>query len=374
MKVLHIITGISRSSGGPSRSSQGLVAAECRAGVDAWIYPFDGAEPWIEGVRKYKPKGAELSAADLAQFDIVHIHGIWSPRLHNVAKMCRAAKVPYIIAPRGMLEPWSLKQKWLKKRIARFLYQDKDLKCAAALHATAESEAEQFRKLGFRNPVVISPNGVNLPKEDGKREMGIGKSEERRALFVSRMHPKKGVLELVEAFSRLVVSHQSLVVNNWVCELVYTLNGEFEREYEAKVKARVHELGLEDKFIFTGPLNDDAKWNAYDRADLFVLPTYSENFGIVVAEALWAGVPVITTKGTPWSELEEYKCGKWIDLPAEGSNPSTWEALDEALGSMMVMSDAERGEMGKRGRKLVEEKYTWEAVCKAMVVGYKDIL
>lgn len=386
MLVLHVIQGISRDSGGPSRSSQGLVAAECRAGVDAWIYPFDGAEPWIEGVRKYKPKGAELSAADLAQFDIVHIHGIWSPRLHNVAKMCRAAKVPYIIAPRGMLEPWSLKQKWLKKRIARFLYQDKDLKCAAALHATAESEAEQFRKLGFRNPVVISPNGVNLPKEEGVRGQELGvRSQERRVLFVSRMHPKKGVLELVEAWGRVGVRGQELGVSkgdrgqelgvrDWVVELVYTLNGEFEREYEAKVKARVQELGLEDKFIFTGPLNDDAKWDAYDRADLFVLPTYSENFGIVVAEALWAGVPVITTKGTPWSELEEYKCGKWIDLPAEGSNPSTWEALDEALVSVMSMRDAERGEMGKRGRKLVEEKYTWDAVCSAMVDGYKDVL
>ena len=410
MKILHIISGISRDAGGPSRSSQGLVAAECRAGVDAWIYPFDGAEPWIEGVRKYKLKGVELDAADLAQFDIVHIHGIWSPRLHNVAKMCRVAKVPYIIAPRGMLEPWSLKQKWLKKRIARFLYQDKDLKCAAALHATAESEAEQFRRLGFRNPVIISPNGVNLPKEEGVRgqELGVrGKGFARRALFVSRMHPKKGVLELVEAWGRLGVRSQELGVSkgdrgqgirpsrvlathrdasklsdreaelgvsNWVVELVYTVSGEFEREYEAKVKAKVKELGLEDRFIFTGPLNDEAKWEAYRRADLFVLPTYSENFGIVVAEALWAGVPVITTKGTPWSELDEYKCGKWIDLPAEGSNPSTWDALDEALVSVMAMSDAERGEMGKRGRKLVEEKYTWEAVCSAMVDGYKKVL
>ena len=390
MKVLHIIPGISRSDGGPSRSSQGLVAAECRAGVDAWIYPFDDAEPWIEGVRKYKPKGVELSAADLAQFDIVHIHGIWSPRLHNVAKMCRAAKVPYVIAPRGMLEPWSLKQKWLKKRIARFLYQDKDLKCAAALHATAESEADQFRKLGFKNPVIISPNGVNLPKEGavsgqrlavsdgGSLELGDRGQElgvrEKRVLFVSRMHPKKGVLELVEAWGRLVVSHQSLVASNWGVELVYTLNGEFEREYEAKVKARVQELGLEDKFIFTGALNDDAKWDAYDRADLFVLPTYSENFGIVVAEALWAGVPVITTKGTPWSELDEYNCGKWIDLPVEGSNPSTWDALDDALISAMLLSDAERGEMGKRGKKLVEEKYTWDAVCGKMLEGYKEIV
>ena len=374
MKVLHVISGISKKSGGPSRSSQGLVAALCVAGVDAWIHSFDGAVPWVKGVRGFR-QGESLDVAALKGFDIVHIHGMWDPRLHHVAKMCQVAKVPYVIAPRGMLEPWSLKQKWLKKRIARFLYQDRDLKKAAALHATAESEAEQFRKLGFRNPVVISPNGVNVPEGD----LGLGErcrctADWRRALFVSRMHAKKGVLELVEAFSRLVVSHQSLVVNNWVCELVYTVNGEFEKGYEAKVKARVKELGLEDKFIFTGPLNDDAKWDAYNRADLFVLPTYSENFGIVVAEALWAGVPVVTTKGTPWSELEEYKCGKWIDLPTDGSNPSTWEALDEALVSVMAMSDAERGEMGKRGRKLVEEKYTWEAVCGKMVEGYESVL
>ncbi len=445
MKILHVISGISRSSGGPSRSSQGLVAAECCAGVDAWIYPFDGAEPWIEGVRKFRVKSLEfrvqsggqelgvrgqgedsleLGVEDLKGFDLVHIHGIWDPRLHNVAKMCRAAKVPYIIAPRGMLEPWSLKQKWLKKRIARFLYQDKDLKCAAALHATAESEAEQFRKLGFRNPVVISPNGVNVPGNFNRVERAERVDGERkRVLFVSRMHPKKGVLELVEAWGRLGVRvsapcgcsqpigtrasratarpSQELGVRDWVVELVYTLNGEFEREYEAKVKARVLELGMSYQdtdgsihkpniekssnsdvhlhrsssphFIFTGPLNDDAKWDAYDRADLFVLPTYSENFGIVVAEALWARVPVITTKGTPWSELEEYKCGKWIDLPAEGSNLSDWEALDEALASIMSMRDAERSEMGKRGKKLVEEKYTWEAVCSAMVKGYAKI-
>ena len=152
-----------------------------------------------------------------------------------------------------------------------------------------------------------------------------------------------------------------------------TYNVKFEIEKSSNSDVHLH-LSSSPHFIFTGPLNDDAKWDAYDRADLFVLPTYSENFGIVVAEALWARVPVITTKGTPWSELEEYKCGKWIDLPAEGSKPSTWKALDEALVSVMSMRDAERGEMGKRGRKLVEEKYTWEAVCKAMVVGYKDIL
>ena len=167
---------------------------------------------------------------------------------------------------------------------------------------------------------------------------------------------------------------QSSVVSGWECERVYTVSGELEKEYEAKVKARVKELGLEDQFIFTGALNDDEKWMAYARADIFVLPTHSENFGIVVAEALWAGVPVITTKGTPWQELETWKCGKWIDLPEEGSNPSDWPTLVSSLAMMMSMSDAERREMGERGRRLVEEKYTWDAVVKSMVKGYVEVL
>ncbi len=365
MKVLHVITGIKSTSGGPSRSSQGLVAAECRAGVDAWIYSFDGAQPWIDDVRRYEAN-AGLLIEDVKKFDLVHIHGLWNPRLHDVAVLCRSANVPYIIAPRGMLEPWSLQQKWIKKKIARFLYQDKDLTCAAALHATAESESEQFRRLGFKNPVIISPNGVNVPKNFSRVER-VDREEKRRALFVSRMHPKKGVLELIEAW-------KNAKMDGWKCELVYTINGDFEMAYEAKVKARVHELGLDDSFIFTGPLDDKAKWAAYARAALFVLPTYSENFGIVVAEALWAGVPVITTKGTPWSELETMKCGWWIDLPAEGSNPAEWRGLSEALATAKELPQNNLVAMGVRGRKLVETKYTWNAVCREMVKGYKDIL
>ena len=363
MKVLHVIISISRLTGGPSRSIQGLVVGLNKTGAETWLMTIRKSEqPWVEGVDKFVNGKQFENVVRQIKPDIVHIHGIWSLELHYCAVICRRRKIPYVIAPRGMLEPWSLQQKWLKKRIARWLYQDRDLKCAAALHATAESEAEQFRKLGFKNPIIVSPNGVNVPKNFEPRNT---QNTRKRVLFVSRMHPKKGVMELVEAWGQ-VVSGGVEEWKSWEVELVYTVNGEVEREYETKVKARVKELGLENQFIFTGVLDDEEKWKSYGRANLFVLPTYSENFGIVVAEALWAGVPVITTKGTPWMELETSKCGRWIEI---GIAP-----LVEALRETMVMSDDARRQMGARGRELVEEKYTWDAVVKAMLKGYENIL
>ena len=371
MKLLHVISSIARKSGGPARSVQGLVAGLNAAGVETWLMTIKRGEmPWVDGITHFANGRPFENVLLKVKPDIVHLHGLWSLELHRCAMICRRWHAPYVIAPRGMLEPWSLQQKWLKKRIARLLYQDRDLKCAAALHATAESEAEQFRKLGFKNPIIVSPNGVNVPKNFEPRNT---QNTRKRVLFVSRMHPKKGVMELVEAWGQVVsggvMEWRSGGVEergSWIVELVYTVNGDFEREYEAKVKARVKELGLEDQFIFTGALNDDEKWQAYARADLFVLPTYSENFGIVVAEALWAGVPVITTKGTPWKELEERKCGWWIDTGVE--------PLVKALCKATVLSDVERREMGARGRELVEEKYTWDAVVKAMVKGYERVV
>ena len=372
MKVLHVVSSIHRSGGGPSRSVQGLAAAECRAGVEAGVFTFRrGDGPWVDGI-SFVHSGEDVDS-ELVEFkpDIVHLHGLWNFDLHRTAVVCRRWGIPYVVAPRGMLEPWSLRQKWLKKRVARFLYQDRDLRRAAALHATAESEAEQFRRLGFRNRVIVSPNGVNVPSRpissDVSRLSSPGEPISRRVLFVSRMHPKKGVLELVEAWG--MVSGTETHGHGWQVELVYTVSGELEREYEQKVKARVKELGLEDEIIFTGALNDDEKWGAYGRADLFVLPTHSENFGIVVAEALWAGVPVITTKGTPWSELSDPSgppSGWWIDVGAE--------PLAAALKEAMSLPDAERRGMGACGHRLVEAKYTWDAVVKAMVDGYGEIL
>ena len=366
MKVLHVITGISRSLGGPARSVQGLVAGLNRAGIEAWLLTLrHGDKPWVAGVDHFANGESFLDVVERIHPDIVHLHGLWSLALHRCAVICRKGHIPYVIAPRGMLEPWSLQQKWLKKRIARWLYQDRDLKWAAALHATSESEAGQFRRLGFKNRIIISPNGINVPSFYLAPKNTEDTRGTKRVLFVSRMHPKKGVMELGDAWERLADRDQWAEIRGWCCELVYTVNGDVEHEYEAKVKARVKELGLQDQFIFTGAMDDEEKWTAYVRADLFVLPTYSENFGIVVAEALWAGVPVITTKGTPWQEIQVRKCGWWIDNKVEH--------LVEAFRQAMSMNPQELCVMGERGRRLIKEKYTWVAVVNTMFKGYEEV-
>ncbi len=366
MRVIHIIGGISRTSGGPARSSQALVAALNQAGCEAWLLSCTpGERAWIDGVEHFEARqeGEGLAAfyeRMIAQVrpDVIHIHGIWDWKRYIATRVARKHQIPYVIAPRGSLDPWSLEQKKWKKRLAMWLYQRRDLRRAAALHATAASEGEQFRKLGFRQTIIESPNGVILPEGElpPRRVQADGK---RRALFVSRMHPKKGVLELVEAWARVKP-------RDWVCELVYTLNGPTERAYEGQVKARVHELGLDGEFIFTGSLMDERKWEAYRRADLFVLPTHTENFGIVIAEALWAELPVITTTGAPWKELETAHCGWWVEF---GVGPFA-KALQEAI----ALTDEERAQMGANGRKLVEEKYQWPAIGRQMYKAYEGVV
>ena len=365
MKVVHVIPTIERTGGGPCRSSQALVAALEAAGCEAWLLITNvGEKPWVDGVTHFavREPGEGLAAFFRRQFetlqpDLVHIHGIWNMPFHIAAKIARQMKIPYVIAPRGTLEPWSLAQKMWKKRLAMFLYQRKDLREASALHATAASEGEEFRRLGFTQPVITSPNGVIVPKDMPPRTLHA--DGKHRAIFVSRMHPKKNVLGLVEAWAKIRPE-------GWVCELVYTKRGETETAYEAQVKERVAALGLEDQFIFTGPLMDNAKWTAYRRADLFVLPTFSENFGIAIPEALHAELPVITTKGTPWGELETERCGWWIDIGVE--------PLAAALREAMALSDDDRAAMGARGRSLVAAKYQWPAIGRQMLAAYESIL
>lgn len=371
MRILHVIGGVTPKAGGPSRSVPGLCKALAAQGVEIalFVHTDVGSESADlggcklicgRGIRILPWKRAEDFRSAVLAFkpQIVHLHGVWCWYLHQDIRICRELQIPYVIAPRGSLDAWSVKQKWLKKKLALWLYQGNDLCHAAAIHITAEKEKSDVQKLiGCGVPMIMSANGINLPKS--LPEWNQHSDGRRRMLFLSRMNEKKGVLNLVEAWNKVQPS-------GWCCELVYSVGNPNDEEYERKVKQRVQDLGLQDSFIFTGALDNDAKWAAYRRADAFVLPTHTENFGIVIAEALYAGLPVLTTKMAPWQGLVEHNCGLWVD----DDLLSITNGLEE-----LTSSPAEKlREMGARGRKYVCMTYNWDELSRELMKGYSSLL
>ena len=286
---------------------------------------------------------------------VVHDNGIWLPVNHIVASATQAAGVPRVVSTHGMLQPWALGHRSWKKQLAWYGYQRRDLHRARVLHATAEGEAERLRQMDFNQSIVVVPNGIEMPTTDSPVETPQKPNTRRTCLFLSRVHKVKGLVNLVDAWAQVRPAGWQVVIA-----------GPDEDGHTNEIKARVAEHQLGDVFSFVGPVEGEAKDTLFRTADLFVLPSFSENFGIVVAEALSYRVPVITTRGTPWAELETNACGWWVDV---GVEPLT-EALREALAT----SPAEREAMGARGRALILDQYTWPQVARDMAAVYKWVL
>jgi glycosyltransferase involved in cell wall biosynthesis len=285
---------------------------------------------------------------------LVHNHGTWLPVNHFASRAARAFNKPIIIQPHGMLEPWSLDHRLAKKRLAMWAYQGNDLRRATAFVATADSECESIRKLGLKQPVAIIPNGVSMDGLTHPRASRDPARPKRIALFLSRVHPKKGIPDLLRAWAQVGRS-------DWLLQIV----GPEEIGHLKECRDLARTLAIEDHVHFLGEVYGAEKSRLYQDADLFVLPTYSENFGIVVAEALSFGLPVITTKGTPWCDLETHQCGWWIDC---GVDP-----LTRTLLAAFDMDDETRLEMGSRGRQYVQQ-YTWERNAALTAHFYRWIL
>ena len=283
--------------------------------------------------------------------DIVHDHGLWLPLHGAVALAARQQSVPIVLSPKGMAMPWALRYKRWKKRLTWWGYQRWIMQQAALFHATSAAEVEALRALGLKQPIAMVSHGVDIPDALPAPQQNT----DRTALFLSRLHPKKGLPMLLDGWA-------ALQPEGWRLVLV----GPDELGHRAELEKQVRRLGLEPVVQFEGPVPDADKWQWYADADLFILPTYSENFGIVVPEALAAGTPALTTTGAPWQDLETHACG-WSVEP-------TTDAIQSALGEALACSDEERASMGQRGRRLVEEKYTWASVGEQVVAAYQWLL
>lgn len=270
---------------------------------------------------------------------LIHLHGLWSPFLAVVALVARINMVPLVISPHGCLEPWALNNKRLKKRIAMWMYQSAVLRAASMIMVTAEQERHSVRRLELNQPVAIVPNGVDVPVHVEVRR----NSDLRTFLFLSRIHPGKGLLDLVEAWAAVRQPEWRIVIA-----------GGDEDGHQAQVKNLIRQKGLESDFFWIGFVNGEAREACFTQSDVFVLPTYSENFGIAIAEALAHGLPVITTTGAPWPGLLTHRCGWWVEPGVPG--------ITSALTQALACSTDELKGMGQRGRQWVSERFSWAKV------------
>lgn len=375
IRVIQSIGSLVPETGGPARSVRDLSLALAESGVEVILLILDFgpsfSPPLIPehdlikliifpvkfrvGLRALFIPGFTKKLREICKDRedlLIHDHGIWLPQNNKISRFAARNGIPLIISPRGSLEPGALKLGFWKKRIAWLLFQKKNLTRAAALHATSLVEKEHFLELGLPEPIRVIPNGTILPNVP--QRLIKNTDDPLKILFISRIHPIKGLSNLIAALSKFDPS-------SWVLNIA----GYDEVNHLEEVLDSAQRVGIRENISYLGPVEDQAKWDLYHQADLLILPSYSENFGNVVAEALASSIPVITTTGTPWRDLKRYNCGWWVDPSIEGLTG----ALNQALGT----SKTELAEMGNRGRKLVEQKYSWKVVGEMSLRLYEEI-
>jgi glycosyltransferase involved in cell wall biosynthesis len=249
------------------------------------------------------------------------------------------------------MSEWAMQSGSRFKKLFWPLIQQRALHLATCFHATAQSEYEDIRRVGFKQPVAVIPNGVDIPAMCQRTG-----NAERKLLFLGRVHPIKGLDMLLPAWAAVQQKFP-----DWQLQIAGPDNG----GYLGQMKALSSRLGLK-RVEFTGPLTGAKKLRAFADADLSVLPTYSENFGMTVAESLAAGTPVIVTKGAPWEGLLEKRAGWWIDISKDALVSCFEEALSQPRNDLDVM--------GHNGRVWMESEFSWEAVADKMKATYDWIL
>ena len=293
---------------------------------------------------------------------IFHDHGVWLPFNNTISQICKELKIPLIISPRGMLEPWSINYKFTKKKLAWYLYQNKALKNASVLHATSLQEAKNLKKLNIGLPIAVIPNGIYLPQNIKKKtncklsEIGIVDDGRKILLYLGRIHPKKGLINLLEAWKDC-----PYLFKEW--RLI--IAGYPELNYSNILHKFIDDNNLRSSVTICRPFEGKELENIYKNAKIFILPTFSENFGIVVAEALSYGLPTITTNGTPWEILNDEKAG-WCCETNMGD-------IKKTLFKMSKLTDDEYNLMSKNALRVARE-FDWKRITESYIKLYKWVL
>lgn len=295
--------------------------------------------------------------------DLIHVNGIYTHPATLGARYARHAGKPHLVAIRNGLDPWMMQIKRTKKMLGLILYVKADLKGATCIHATAQQEVDACMAMGINGPFTIIPNGISplefseLPDPEHAEQLWPILKDRTVVLFLSRLSKQKGLDMLISGWDNIMKKHP---------EAFLVIAGPDYMKYGNVVRNLAKKSSFSDSILFVGNVVGSKKLALYSRANLFVLPSYSENFGNVIAEALACGVPVVTTQATPWSELEKYNCGRWV--------PVDENAIAEALDALLNMPGKELKEMGQRGKDLVETHYTWDIAARKMITVYRAML
>jgi glycosyltransferase involved in cell wall biosynthesis len=294
-----------------------------------------------------------LASARSGKHGLIHAHSLWAMTSVYPSEVHRRTGCPFVLSPHGTLAPAAFASgSWLKAPFWHLL-QRRALLRATCLHATADAEYRDIRAKGILSPVAVIPNGVDIPEwipsDDRPR---------RTVLFLSRVHPIKQPERLLEAWSRLESRF-----GDWDLEIAgadYDSPG-----YLARMKQFANRLGL-SRVRFLGEVVGERKWGAFRAADLYVLPSKAENFGVTVAEALASGTPAVATKGAPWQELPLRGAGWWIEDDVD--------SLTRTLESAMSLPRIELEQMGRAGRAWVEEAFSWPSIAAQFAQLYQWVL
>ncbi len=367
LTVLHFLTDLDRDSGGPSVSVPALCRALARQPglqVDLAARPTPGAvDPgtgtdftvfWTDGSwHRVESLLDEAMARSGPGGLVLHLHGLWDPLYLWAAMGARRRGLPFAVSIRGMLEPWALRHKRTKKRLAWHLYQKRILLGAALLHATSLEEEESIRRAGLSAAnIAVVPNGVEPPSPDELPPKGPARRLE--VLFLGRIHPIKGLETLLQAWATAAPA-------GWTLRIA----GPDADGHRSSLEILARRLGIAERVVFSGPLQGREKWAALAGASCLVLPSFSENFGMVVAEALAVGTPVATSTGTPWQSVETAGAGWRFD-----PEPSS---LARFLDDLAATPAYELDAMGSRGKALVEAHYGWPSAAERLASHYRQM-
>ena len=390
LRILQIIPSVSLVYGGPSQMVLGLSKALAEQDIEVTILTTDsngdvGQAPLdvpcdrpilqdgyqiryfrCSPFRRYKFSLGLLQwlAQHGREFDLAHIHALFSPVSSLAATVARHQQLPYILRPLGTLDPADLQKKRQLKQLYAAMLERPNLQGAAAIHFTSDQEAKISERFGTKSQDLVLPLGVkpvvqNLQARQAVRAQYGIPGNRPLILFMSRLDPKKGFDLLLPALQQLMTEGQDF-------HFVLTGSNAQDPDYERQIYAQIQQSALKERTAIAGFVSGEDKAALLQAADLFVLPSYYENFGIAVAEAMVAGVPVVISDQVYiWDQIQQAEAG-WV-------SPCTVTGLVEQL-RLALADGAERQRRGENAKAHALKNYSWKAIAHQMIETYRQIL